>query len=87
MDPIEHGQQLALDLADELAAYGGSLIPTLFVYRQIAEKSEIPEHARAKARALLPEHEGAVEAARSSRRTRPQAWGEHRASLLDRWSV
>ena len=43
MDTIEHGQQLALDLANELAAYGGSLIPTLFVYTQIAEKSEIPE--------------------------------------------
>jgi imidazolonepropionase-like amidohydrolase len=65
VDTIEHGQQLALDLTDELAAYGGSLIPTLFDYRQIAEKSEIPEYARAKARALLPEHEGAVEAART----------------------
>jgi imidazolonepropionase-like amidohydrolase len=66
VDTIEHGQQLTPDLADELAAYGGSLIPTLFVYSQIAEKSAIPEYARAKARALLPEHEGAVEAARTA---------------------
>jgi hypothetical protein len=27
VDTIEHGQQLALDLTDELAAYGGCLIP------------------------------------------------------------
>lgn len=66
VDTIEHGQQLTPDLADGLAAYGGSLVPTLFVYRQIAEKPEIPEYARAKAKALLPEHEGAVEAARSA---------------------
>jgi imidazolonepropionase-like amidohydrolase len=66
VDTIEHGQQLTPDLADELAAYGGSLVPTLFVYRRIAEMPEIPEYARAKAKALLPEHGGAIEAARSA---------------------
>lgn len=66
VDTIEHGQQLTPDLAAELAAYGGSLVPTLFVYRQIAERPEIPEYARAKAKALLSEHKGAIEAARSA---------------------
>jgi imidazolonepropionase-like amidohydrolase len=66
VDTIEHGQQLTSDLAEQMAAYGGALVPTLFVYRQIAERPEIPEYARAKAKAILPEHEDAINAARSA---------------------
>jgi imidazolonepropionase-like amidohydrolase len=66
VDTIEHGQQLTPELADKLASYGGALVPTLFVYRQIAERPEIPEYARIKAKAILEEHERAIEAARSA---------------------
>jgi imidazolonepropionase-like amidohydrolase len=66
VDTIEHGQQLTPELAGELAAYGGALVPTLFVYRQIAQREEIPEYARVKAKAILEEHEKAVEAAISA---------------------
>jgi imidazolonepropionase-like amidohydrolase len=67
VDTIEHGQQLTPELAGELAAYGGGLIPTLFVYKQIAQRPEVPEYARTKAKAILEEHERAIEAAGSAR--------------------
>jgi imidazolonepropionase-like amidohydrolase len=67
VDTIEHGQQLTPELANKLAAYGGALVPTLFVYRQIAQRSEVPEYARVKAEAILEEHERAIEAARAAR--------------------
>src|SRR5215218_3360487 len=65
-DTIEHGQQLTPELANKLATYGGTLVPTLFVYRQIARRPEIPEYARVKAKAILEEHKRAIEAARSA---------------------
>ena len=66
VDTIEHGQQLTPDLASKLAGYDGALIPTLFVYKQIAERPEIPEYARVKAKAILGEHREAIQAARSA---------------------
>ncbi len=66
VDTIEHGQQLTPELAGELAAYDGALVPTLFVYKRIAERSEIPEYARVKAKAILGEHREAIEAARAA---------------------
>jgi imidazolonepropionase-like amidohydrolase len=63
VDTIEHGQQLTPELANKLAAYGGALVPTLFVYRQIAQRTEVPEYARVKAKAILDEHKRAIEAA------------------------
>jgi imidazolonepropionase-like amidohydrolase len=66
VDTIEHGQQLTPELAEELATYGGALIPTLFVYAQIARRPEIPEYARTKAKAIREQHRGAIEAAREA---------------------
>jgi imidazolonepropionase-like amidohydrolase len=66
VDTIEHGQQLTPDLASKLAGYDGALVPTLFVYKQIAERPEIPEYARVKAKAILGEHREAIQAARSA---------------------
>jgi imidazolonepropionase-like amidohydrolase len=64
VDTIEHGQQLTPDLASKLAGYDGALVPTLFVYKQIAERPEIPEYTRVKAKAILGEHREAIQAAR-----------------------
>lgn len=63
-DTIEHGHQLTYVLAAELASRNGTLVPTLFVYRQIAEQSGIPEYAQAKAKAIIDEHRQAVQLAR-----------------------
>jgi imidazolonepropionase-like amidohydrolase len=67
VDTIEHGQQLTPALANKLATYGGALVPTLFVYRQIAQRPEVPEYARVKAKAIIKEHKRAIEAARAAR--------------------
>jgi hypothetical protein len=50
VDTIEHGHELTYLLATELATTGRALVPTLFVYRQIAEQPNIPEYAQEKAR-------------------------------------
>ena len=67
VDTIEHGQQLTPALANKLATYGGALVPTLFVYRQIAQRPEVPEYARVKAKAIIKEHKRAIEAAGAAR--------------------
>jgi imidazolonepropionase-like amidohydrolase len=67
VDTIEHGQQLTPELASTLEAYGGALVPTLFVYRQIAQRPEVPEYAQLKARAILQDHKRAIETAREAR--------------------
>jgi imidazolonepropionase-like amidohydrolase len=63
VDTIAHGQQLTPTLANKPATYGGSLVPTPFVYRQITQRPEVPEYARVKAKAILEEHKRAIEAA------------------------
>jgi len=66
VDTIEHGHQLTYLLATELAARNGALVPTLFVYRQIAEQPGIPEYAKAKARTIVGDHRQAVQLARTA---------------------
>jgi len=64
VDTIEHGHQLTYLLATELASREHALVPTLFVYRQIAEQPNIPEYAQEKARAIVGEHRQAIQLAR-----------------------
>jgi len=64
VDTIEHGHQLTYLQAAELAARNGTLVPTLFVYRQIAEQPNIPEYAQAKAREIANDHQQAIRLAR-----------------------
>lgn len=64
VDTIEHGHQLTYLQATELAARNGTLVPTLFVYRQIAEQLGIPEYAQAKAKAINNDHQQAIRLAR-----------------------
>lgn len=64
VDTIEHGHQLSQSLAREFAARNGTLVPTLFVYRQIAKQPGIPEYAQEKAEAILGDHEQSVRLAR-----------------------
>jgi imidazolonepropionase-like amidohydrolase len=63
-DTIEHGHQLTYLQATELAGRNGTLVPTLFVYRQIAEQPGIPEYAQTKAKAISNDHEQAIRLAR-----------------------
>lgn len=66
IDTIEHGHFLTPELAREMAARGVALIPTLFVYQQIAESSAIPAYAREKARAIVERHQQALTWAREA---------------------
>lgn len=66
VDTIEHGHQLTPELAGQLAEYGGALVPTLHVYRQIAEQPGIPAYAQEKARQIVEEHGEAVRLARDA---------------------
>ncbi len=63
IDTIEHGQYLTDDQAARMAETGTALVPTLFVYRQLAESQGIPQYARRKARMLLDRHTRAVTSA------------------------
>ena len=64
VDTIEHGHQMTYHLATELAARNGAIVPTLFVYRQIADRPNIPEYAQAKAKTILSDHRQAIQLAR-----------------------
>lgn len=66
IDSIEHGHYLTPVLAAEMARRGTALVPTLFVYRQIATHPSIPEYARVKARAIVERHQEAVRLARAA---------------------
>lgn len=66
IDTIEHGHFLTPELADRMAARGAALVPTLYVYRQVAGAAGIPEYASAKARAIVDRHREAVALARAA---------------------
>ncbi len=66
VDTIEHGHQLTLELARELAGRDGTMVPTLFVYQQIAEQAGIPAYAQTKAKAIVDEHRRAVRLAQEA---------------------
>ena len=65
VDTIEHGHFLTPALAGEMARRGAALVPTLFVYRQIASRPGVPAYAREKAAAIVERHRQAVEIARA----------------------
>ncbi len=66
VDTIEHGHQLTPELTADLASRDGTLVPTLFVYRQIAEQPSIPDYAQTKAKAIVDEHRRAVRLAQEA---------------------
>ena len=66
VDTVEHGHFLTPELAREMARRATALVPTLFVYRQIASRPGIPAYAREKAAAIVERHRRAVELARAA---------------------
>lgn len=64
VDLIHHGQYLDDATAADLAAYGGTYVPTIAIYRTIARGGEVPEYAAVKARAMGERHVAAIAAAR-----------------------
>lgn len=64
VDTIEHGHFLTPEQAEVMSAKGSALVPTLYVYRRIAEGEGIPAYARAKARNIVERHRRAVLLAR-----------------------
>jgi imidazolonepropionase-like amidohydrolase len=66
VDTIEHGHFLTPALADAMARRGTALIPTLFVYRQIASQPGIPAYAQEKAKAIVERHRRVVQMARDA---------------------
>ena len=66
IDTIEHGHFLTPELAARMAAQGAALIPTLYVYRQVAGAGGIPAYAREKAGAIVDRHRQAVALARAA---------------------
>ena len=66
IDTIEHGHFLTPELAAEMARRGTVLIPTLYVYRQIASMPGIPAYAQEKAKRIVERHQLAVRHAREA---------------------
>lgn len=61
VDCIEHGHYLTREQAKRMAAQGMALVPTLFVYQQLAEVEGIPDYTRIKAQAVVERHKQAVQ--------------------------
>jgi imidazolonepropionase-like amidohydrolase len=66
IDTIEHGHFVTAELAAEMASRGTALVPTLFVYRQIASMPGIPAYAQEKAKAIVERHRLALRHAREA---------------------
>ncbi len=66
IDTIEHGHFLTPEQAQTMAERGMALIPTLYVYQNLAENPAIPAYARAKAREVIERHQQAFADARSA---------------------
>lgn len=66
VDTIEHGHFLTPELARELASRNGTLVPTLFVYEQIAHATNIPAYAQVKAQEIIARHKQAIAIAREA---------------------
>ncbi|MBX5445754.1 amidohydrolase family protein [Sphaerobacter sp.] len=66
IDTIEHGHFLTREQAKRMADAGTILVPTLFVYQQVAGADGVPEYASAKARAIVERHREAVAIARDA---------------------
>lgn len=66
VDTIEHGQFLTEAQADMMAKRGAALIPTVYVYRRLADAERVPPYAREKARAIVERHRLAVAIARAA---------------------
>ena len=59
IDTIEHGHFLTDSAMDEMVQKGTYWVPTLFVYRQIANGENIPPYARKKAQEIIGVHRDA----------------------------
>ncbi|MEL7568719.1 MAG: amidohydrolase family protein, partial [Dehalobacterium sp.] len=61
VDCIEHGHFLTREQAKRMAARGMALVPTLFVYKQLAEVEGVPEYTKIKAKAVTERHKQALQ--------------------------
>lgn len=66
VDTIEHGHFLTAAHAKRMAEAGTVLVPTLFVYQQVANAPGVPAYASAKAQAIVARHREAVAIARAA---------------------
>lgn len=63
VDTIEHGHFLTEDAVREMKNRNIFWVPTLFVYRQIAEGKDLPEYAVTKSRKIIDVHRSAFKKA------------------------
>jgi imidazolonepropionase-like amidohydrolase len=61
VDCIEHGHYLTRDQAKRMAAQGMALVPTLFVYKTLAEVENVPEYTKIKAKKVTERHHQAIQ--------------------------
>lgn len=59
VDSIEHGHYLDHELIDLMITNDVAWVPTLYVYKQIAEIDEIPKYAQEKAKRIISMHKEA----------------------------
>ncbi|MCI8560844.1 MAG: amidohydrolase family protein [Dorea sp.] len=63
IDCIEHGHFIQPDMARQMAEHGTALVPTLYVYRNLAKNPDIPEYAREKSLEVIEQHSKAANCA------------------------
>jgi imidazolonepropionase-like amidohydrolase len=63
IDCIEHGHFITEDMAEIMYKQGTAYVPTLYIYRFLAENEDIPAYARKKSRAIVERHRQALESA------------------------
>lgn len=63
IDCIEHGHFIQPDMARRMAEQNTALVPTLYVYQNLAENPDIPAYAREKSLEVVKQHSKAVNCA------------------------
>lgn len=59
VDSIEHGHFLTEELCDQMSDSGLALVPTLYIYKKIAEGVNVPAYATEKAKTITSKHKQA----------------------------
>lgn len=59
VDSIEHGHFLTEELCEQMSESGLALVPTLYIYKKIAEGVNVPAYATNKAKAITSKHKQA----------------------------
>ena len=63
IDCIEHGHFIQPDMARQMAEQNTALVPTLYVYRNLAQNPDIPAYARKKSLEVVQQHSKAANCA------------------------